>query len=120
MSFDDTYLLKNSILNSITFLDIKTLWLTLSCLDLDPVTYSVTQNEELFALSASETLQDLPPDAYPLRFHTIQKYQQLDPSLLPLATLPHYQLTTFSGGGKNYQVLCFKDKIYIPTAFKNE
>jgi len=93
---------------------------TLSRLDLDPVTYSVTQNEELFALSASETLQDLPLDAYPLRFHTIQKYQQLDPSLLPLATFPHYQLTTFSGGGKEYQVLDFRDRIYIPSTLREQ
>jgi len=49
---------------------------TLSRLDMTDTTYSVTQNEDLFALSADELPQELPATAYPLHLHTIQTHQQ--------------------------------------------
>ena len=60
---------------------------------------------------------DLPEDIYPLRYKLIQKCQKTDKSLITKIKrkAPNYHLKSFHGGGKIRNLICFKDKIVIPT-----
>jgi len=78
------------------------------------ITYYVTQNKDLFALSADELPQALPATAYPLHLHTIQTNQQQDAAFQALSKpAPAYQFKSFSRGDKTYQIWCLHDKIIV-------
>ena len=85
----------------------------LSRLDLHPSTEGNSLNE-LFG--AEDERFDLPPDAYPLRFHTIDKAQREDPDIISALKKDSSKLylKTFHGGGKNRDLVCYKDKILMP------
>ena len=60
--------------------------------------------------------EDLPEDAYPLRYSTIEKYQQKDQELIEKAKKnKDYTITIFHGGGKEYKLLTKHKKIVIPS-----
>ena len=60
---------------------------------------------------------DLPDDIYPLQYKLIQKCQKTDKLLIKnlKRKAPNYHLKSFHGGGKIRNLICFKDKIVIPT-----
>ncbi len=93
---------------------------TLSHLEIDYVFHPATPSDELFALSQEELYLDLPDNAYPLSYKTIFTSQQEDASLLSLLkTSPAYKLKDFSGGRKNYNLICNKEKIVIPATLQH-
>ena len=58
---------------------------------------------------------DLPDDAYPVRYRDIAKAQIKDAKLLKkLRTKDNYVESTFRGGDKEHQLICSKGKIVIP------
>jgi len=76
-----------------------------------------TASQSLQAVAEALALEkeDLPRNAYPLKFSTIQKYQQTDTNLAQLADdNSDYYLMAFRGGGKNIELICYKGKIVIP------
>jgi Integrase zinc binding domain len=70
-----------------------------------------------FGLEDSDLLDDI----YPLHYQLIQKYQKTDKPLLKKfkQKAPNYHLQSFRGSGKTRNLICYKDKIVIPTALQN-
>jgi hypothetical protein len=60
---------------------------------------------------------DLPDDAYPISYTLLDHKQKNDKMILKQAqTMTHaYSLKKFYGGGTTVCLLCFKDKIIVPT-----
>jgi len=62
---------------------------------------------------------DLPRNAFPLKFSTIQHQQQKDTKLVQLSTSnPDYHLMAFRGGDKDVELICYKGKIAIPSSLQ--
>jgi hypothetical protein len=59
---------------------------------------------------------DLPDDAFPISYTLIDREQKKDKTLLKRAQTRSYSLKKFHGGGATVHLLCFKDKIVIPTS----
>lgn len=60
--------------------------------------------------------EDLPKNAFPLKFSTIQQQQQKDTSLVQSSqSNPDYHLLAFRGGEKDVELICYKGKIAIPS-----
>jgi hypothetical protein len=61
---------------------------------------------------------DLPDDAFPISYTLLDREQKKDKTLLKRAqTTTHaYSLKKFHGGGTTVRLLCFKDKIVVPTS----
>jgi hypothetical protein len=59
---------------------------------------------------------DLPDDAFPISYTLIDCEQKKDKTLLKQAQTCSYSLKKFHGGGATVRLLCFKDKIVIPTS----
>jgi hypothetical protein len=59
---------------------------------------------------------DLPDDAFPISYTFIDHEQKKDKTLLKQAQTHSYSLKKFHGGGATVRLLCFKDKIVIPTS----
>ena len=88
----------------------------LSRLDLHP-TSSSNVLQELFDIKEKF---ELPPDAFPLRFKTIERAQRDDLNLMSFLKkgFPGLHLKTFHGGGKSIELICYKDKIAMPKALQ--
>ena len=55
------------------------------------------------------------PENYPLKYATIQKYQQADKELQgKVNNNPLYKLHSFRGGEKEYLLICYHNKIVVP------
>jgi hypothetical protein len=63
---------------------------------------------------------DLPPDAYPLQYKTIAHYQWKQNDLISKVRKNHegFQIKSFCGGGKKRDLICYNEKIVIPTALQ--
>jgi hypothetical protein len=59
---------------------------------------------------------DLPDDAFPISYNLMDCKQKKDKTLLKRAQTHSYSLKKFHGGGTTIRLLCFKDKIVIPTS----
>jgi hypothetical protein len=61
---------------------------------------------------------DLSDDAFPISYILLDHEQKKDKTLLKQAqTTTHvYSLKKFHGGGTTVRLLCFKDKIVVPTS----
>jgi hypothetical protein len=61
---------------------------------------------------------DLPEDSFPVSYTLLDHEQKKDKTLLKQAqTTTHaYSLKKFHGGGTTVRLLCFKDKIVVPTS----
>jgi hypothetical protein len=59
---------------------------------------------------------DLPDDAFPISYTLIDCKQKKEKTLLKQAQTCLYSLKKFHGGGATVCLLCFKDKIVIPTS----
>ena len=59
-------------------------------------------------------IDDLPKDAFPLKYSTIDTYQQQDPHILKSLQRGRYTTDSFSGGKKTYTLVVYKEKIVIP------
>ena len=59
---------------------------------------------------------DLPDNAFPISYTLIDCKQKKDKTLLKQAQTCSYSLKKFHGGGTTVCLLCFKDKIVIPTS----
>ena len=56
-------------------------------------------------------LKDLPKDAFPLRYSTIARYQEMDKELIAKSKKnKDYVITVFHGGGKEYKLLTKHNK----------
>ena len=73
--------------------------------------------QELFGIN--EDNFELPPEAFPLQFKTIECAQQQDNNLMSLLKkgTPGLHLKTFHGGGKSTDLVCLKDKIAMLKAY---
>jgi hypothetical protein len=63
---------------------------------------------------------DLPDDAFPISYTLIDHEQKKDKTLLKQAQTCSYSLKKFHGGGATICLLCFKDKIVIPTSLTKQ
>jgi len=63
---------------------------------------------------------DLPTDAYPLQYKTIALYQNKQDDLVLKVQKHHegFHLKSFCGGGKKCDLICYKEKIIIPTVLQ--
>jgi hypothetical protein len=63
---------------------------------------------------------DLPDDIYPLSYQLIQDCQKTDKPLITKfkQKSPNYHLKSFRGGGKTKNLICYKEKIVIPTTLQ--
>jgi hypothetical protein len=78
----------------------------------DALSWLETTSEELVEVKIDDKLPDT---AYPLNFKLIMKHQQNDNKLLKrLQENVHYQLKTFSGGGKVRRLIARDNKIVVP------
>jgi hypothetical protein len=61
---------------------------------------------------------DLPDDAFPISYTLLDRKQKKDKTLLKQAqtTTRAYSLKKFHGGSTTVCLLCFKDKIVVPTS----
>jgi hypothetical protein len=59
---------------------------------------------------------DLPDNAFPISYTLIDWEQKKDKTLLKRAQTHSYSLKKFHGGSATVPLLCFKDKIVIPTS----
>jgi hypothetical protein len=59
---------------------------------------------------------DLPYDAFPISYTLIDHEQKKDKTLLKQEQTRLYSLKKFHGGGATVCLLCFKDKLVIPTS----
>jgi hypothetical protein len=59
---------------------------------------------------------DLPDNAFPISYTLIDCKQKKDKTLLKQAQTCSYSLKKLHGGGTTVCLLCFKDKIVIPTS----
>ena len=84
----------------------------LSRLDLHPVAPSNTLQE---LLNLDDKIE-VPSDAFPLRFNTIDIARQQDKTIRDLLKKdsPGVTLQSFRGGGKHHDLVCKNDKILIP------
>lgn len=79
--------------------------------DLDSPVVENTQD----AFAECFALDKLPDGANPIKYSIFSKFQTQDSLLLTrLKRSPHYQLKTFRGGGKSYDLICRNDKIVVP------
>ena len=60
--------------------------------------------------------EDLPTNTFPLQFKQIDMMQRKDRALIKKLRDNHndYTSKSFRGGGKHYELICYKDKIVIP------
>jgi hypothetical protein len=80
----------------------------LSHLEFDPAMDAFPLDEE-----------DLPEDAFPIRYRDIAKAQSTDKKLLNnLTKKPTYSKHTFRGGDKNHKLICHNEKISIPLSLQ--
>jgi hypothetical protein len=63
---------------------------------------------------------DLPDDAFPISYTFIDCKQKKDKTLLKQAQTHSYSLKKFHGGNATVRLLCFKDKIVIPTSLTKQ
>jgi hypothetical protein len=82
----------------------------------DTDTYDLNYLADHFGLHDN----DLPEDVYPLHYQLIQKCQKTDKPLITKykQKASNYQLNSFRGGGKSTKLICYKDKIVIPTSLQ--
>ena len=62
--------------------------------------------------------EDLPSNAFPLKYKLIEKAQKRDQSVQNLIQKKDYTSKTFRGGGKEYTLICRNDKIVVPKIFQ--
>jgi hypothetical protein len=84
---------------------------TLSCL-------KMTSNMESFDMAYCYGLNsdDLPDNAFLISYTLIDHKQKKDRTLWKWAQTCLYSLKKFHGGGTTVHLLCFKDKIVVPTS----
>jgi hypothetical protein len=97
----------------------------LSRLELTPSNDQQENNEnshDIYYLADHFGLEDddLPSDAYPLQYKIIAKYQWKQNDLVSKVRKNHegFQIKSFCGGGKKRDLICYNDKIAIPTALQ--
>ena len=63
---------------------------------------------------------DLPPDTYPLQYKIIAHHQWKQKDLVSKLHKDHkgFQIKSFCGGGKKRDLICYNDKIVIPTTLQ--
>jgi hypothetical protein len=62
---------------------------------------------------------DLPDQIYPLKFSTLQRAQKQDSRLHRLhSTSPNFGFQVFRGGATDHTLICYKDKIVVPTSLQ--
>ena len=64
-----------------------------------------------------ETDKEEHMDSHPLTYNQLNKAQQKDKNILKILKMENtmYHLKDFHGGGKTLSLICFKDKIVVPT-----
>jgi hypothetical protein len=74
-------------------------------------------NNDCFSVETAEYLQtDLEVNQFPVSYKILQKYQQIDKSLLKkLEHDSNYTIEVFCGGGKTRHLICHNGKICVPT-----
>ena len=98
----------NVVADALSRLDITAPATPLDGFSMTPADYS-----DLFG----KDVDDLPEDVFPLEYRLIDKYQQLDKTLLQKLTThrPGFHAKSFRGGGKDWTLICHNDKIVIPS-----
>jgi len=88
----------------------------LSRLELEEVENEVPSTLDGLAEHYGLEKDDLPKTAHPTKYKTIMSHQLKDKSLMKLINnkVKHYSNKEFHGAGKNYSLICYKDKIVIP------
>ena len=88
----------------------------LSRLELEEVENEVPSTLDGLAEHYGLEKDDLPKTAHPTKYKTIMSHQLKYKSLMKLTknTVKHYSNKEFHGAGKNYSLICYKDKIVIP------
>ena len=88
----------------------------LSRLELEEVENEVPSTLDGLAEHYGLEKDDLPKTAHPTKYKTIMSHQLKDKSLMKLISnkVKHYSNKEFHGAGKNYSLICYKDKIVIP------
>ena len=84
---------------------------TLSCLEMTSDMESLDM-ADCYGLDSD----DLPDNAFLISYTLINCEQKKDKTLLKRAQTGSYSLKKFHGGGATVRLLCFKDKIVIPTS----
>jgi len=83
---------------------------------LEKIDRPVPTERDEFAEAYGLDKNALPEEAFPLRYKNIQQHQKQDSALLAMAQKSHhYQIKKFRGGGKTRELICYKDKIVIPS-----
>jgi len=84
----------------------------LSRLEMTPSPESLDM-AEFFGLDSD----DLPPNAFPVSYTLLDREQKKDKTLLKkVHKSTQYSLKKFHGGGTTVRLLCFKNKIVVPTS----
>ena len=96
---------KNVLADALSRLDIKH----------DPI-----QTAEQMAQTVGLDNNDLPADAFPLKYKLIEKAQKRDQSVQDLLKKPNHTSKTFCGGNKQYTLICHKGKIVVPHIFQQQ
>ena len=72
-----------------------------------------------YAQVCALTAEDLPKDAFPLKYSTIHKAQFTDKKLKEQCQcLASFHMKSFHGGDKTYDLICQDEKIYIPNSLQ--
>ena len=83
----------------------------------------LSDNQEILNISELYGYDDkvLPESAYPILYYDIAKAQETDAKLQQkLVSHKEYTLDTFRGGDKDHRLICWKNKIFLPTALQKK